>query len=86
MCAAHTSEPAHYANDDAQSDAQANTSAYTTKLVHEINIGLDELKLNNGQRKTYIMKSLTLRYAPELNILKREQLQILLNNIETDLR
>lgn len=52
----------------------------------DIEIGFTELKLNPGQRKSYLMTVLDLRAAPELKRLTKQQAQQVLDSIGEDVR
>lgn len=55
------------------------------QVIAEINVGLDDLRLNNGQRKEYVMKTLGLRAALPLEKCSNEQLQTIYDQILEDL-
>lgn len=58
----------------------------TELQLDEIIIGFDEMKLNQGQRKTYIMGALNLKAAPPMARLTDQQASEILNKLRTDLR
>ena len=84
LCDGHTNAPVPAQPEHVQAFPTGPIPKHSQALQTEIEAGFDDLRLNAGQRKQYVMKTLNLRFAPALEKLTREQLESLLNQVEAD--